>query len=77
MYCKHCGKEISDESKWCPECGKSVSSETATENPGVKFHCPKCKSRRIQITAGAANSTTTAIPMGNTSLVLPRLWEAV
>lgn len=24
MYCKNCGKEISDDSKYCPECGIEI-----------------------------------------------------
>lgn len=70
MYCKHCGKEISDDSKWCPECGKSLSTETVTENPGIKIHCPKCKSKRLQITAGTASSSTVAVPLGNTRIAV-------
>ena len=26
MYCKHCGKEIADDSKFCQHCGKSQDS---------------------------------------------------
>ena len=28
MYCKHCGKEIADDSKFCQYCGKSLESNT-------------------------------------------------
>ena len=30
MYCKHCGKEISDDSKFCQHCGGSQSTESPT-----------------------------------------------
>lgn len=49
MFCKNCGKEIADETKFCPECGarqdgESVSSNEKTENitsansDGFNFH---------------------------------------
>ena len=28
MYCKHCGKEITDDFKFCQYCGKSLESNT-------------------------------------------------
>lgn len=27
MYCKHCGKQIDDDSRFCKECGKSLSTD--------------------------------------------------
>lgn len=30
MYCKHCGKEIPEESKFCRYCGKTISSSNKT-----------------------------------------------
>lgn len=29
MYCKHCGKEIADDSKFCQHCGGKLSEEPA------------------------------------------------
>lgn len=28
MYCKHCGKQIADESKFCPFCGTDLQDVT-------------------------------------------------
>lgn len=25
MFCKYCGKEISDEAQFCPHCGRALS----------------------------------------------------
>lgn len=33
MYCKHCGKEIENETKFCPYCGKSQDNLTVTGSP--------------------------------------------
>jgi hypothetical protein len=35
MYCKHCGKEIADDSKFCQHCGKSQdgSSKSLSNKP--------------------------------------------
>ena len=32
MYCKHCGKEIADDSKFCQYCGGSQTTENASPN---------------------------------------------
>jgi len=32
MYCKECGNQIADDSKFCPSCGKSQGKE-AVSNP--------------------------------------------
>ena len=32
MFCKHCGKEIPNESKFCPYCGEDMASFTTTIN---------------------------------------------
>lgn len=48
MYCKHCGKEIADDSKFCNYCGSSLLSisfgtmdenDTIIENPNKKETC--------------------------------------
>lgn len=33
MYCKNCGKEISEGARFCPYCGKSVADETVVDKP--------------------------------------------
>ena len=32
MYCKHCGREIADDSKFCRHCGGSQTIEDAPHN---------------------------------------------
>ena len=32
MYCKYCGKQIDDDSKFCKECGKNLSSDTSNSS---------------------------------------------
>ena len=32
MFCKNCGKEISDAAKFCPSCGSSQASESKSES---------------------------------------------
>ena len=36
MYCKHCGKEIDDNSKFCQYCGKSLESNTINYFESIK-----------------------------------------
>ena len=36
MYCKHCGKEIADDSKFCQYCGKSLESNTINYFESIK-----------------------------------------
>ena len=31
MYCKYCGKEIADDSKYCSNCGKALNGSLTTE----------------------------------------------
>ena len=35
MYCKYCGKEISDDSKYCQHCGESQGQESKLEFNGL------------------------------------------
>lgn len=48
MYCKECGEQISNESKFCPNCGvKQSHTQKITESRGpiVEVHkCPLCNS---------------------------------
>jgi len=40
MYCKHCGKEISDDSTFCKYCGNDPSGAKVVNTPtksGLKF----------------------------------------
>ena len=36
MYCKHCGKQIADDSKFCQHCGGSQEDTTTTSSTEVK-----------------------------------------
>lgn len=49
MYCRHCGKQIADESKFCPSCGRLLSENNSACCPvcGVQLpenasFCPAC-----------------------------------
>lgn len=47
MFCKKCGKEISDSSKYCPNCGQKVNdvvSDTNGEQKNVKLVLHRRKS---------------------------------
>lgn len=35
MYCKHCGKEIADDSKYCQYCGGSQGQESKSSSNGL------------------------------------------
>lgn len=37
MYCKHCGREIDDNSSFCKYCGKSQDNRVSTSNGFVDF----------------------------------------
>ena len=35
MYCKHCGREIDDNSSYCKYCGKAQDNRVSTSNGTV------------------------------------------
>ncbi len=37
MYCKHCGREIDDDSSFCKYCGKSQDNRVSTPNSLIDF----------------------------------------
>lgn len=37
MYCKHCGREIDDDSSFCKYCGKSQDNRVSTHNSFIDF----------------------------------------
>lgn len=45
MYCKHCGKEISENAKFCDGCGKSAAEEPKKTVPAVDTDTKKNKKR--------------------------------
>ena len=50
MYCKHCGKEIADDSKFCQHCGgKQEDSFASPTNNEVKSEEPKKQEKVIEI----------------------------
>ena len=50
MYCKHCGKEITDDSKFCQHCGgKQEDSFASPANNAVKSEEPKKQEKVIEI----------------------------
>lgn len=46
MYCKHCGKEISETAKFCDGCGKPVADEVAQVAPAVVEESKKKKKKK-------------------------------
>ncbi|MBQ8797186.1 MAG: DUF5067 domain-containing protein [Oscillospiraceae bacterium] len=51
MYCKHCGKEISETAKFCDSCGKPVAEEVEKTDPVVEEAPKKKKKKRHPILA--------------------------
>lgn len=49
MFCKHCGKELSDKAKFCDGCGKSVAEEMHAAP--AEYGKPKKKKKRHPILA--------------------------
>ena len=49
MYCKHCGKEISETAKFCDSCGKPVAEEVKNTVPVVEEAPQKKKKKRHPI----------------------------
>ena len=50
MYCKHCGKEIADDSKFCQHCGgKQEDSFASPTNNEVRSEEPKKQEKVIEI----------------------------
>jgi len=40
MYCRHCGNEIEDDSRFCPYCGREVRTVAGTEEATVSTNVP-------------------------------------
>lgn len=36
MFCKNCGTEISEETRFCPKCGTEISGEKSQKSNGIK-----------------------------------------
>ena len=62
MFCKHCGKEVSEESAFCSGCGGSINetihqnTNNSSQKPIEWLCCPKCRSKKLQ---AVIESTTT------------------
>lgn len=54
MYCKHCGKQIADDSKFCQHCGGCQEDTTTTSSTEVKSDSPK-QEKVIEIPTIKAN----------------------
>jgi RNA polymerase subunit RPABC4/transcription elongation factor Spt4 len=80
MYCKNCGKQIDDDSKFCSECGASVSlgdtttksSENVLSKPITVKNTPwptsKPQSKRERIKENKQNGVACCPKCGSTSL---------
>lgn len=58
MYCKHCGKQISDDSKFCQYCGGTQEVSNSLPSSGSKPDSPK-KEKVIEIPTIKANLSNT------------------
>lgn len=38
MFCKHCGNQVEDNSKFCPACGKNLESNIPKSNTKFQLH---------------------------------------
>lgn len=73
MFCKKCGNQVDDESKFCARCGTPVSGEEQTQSPdagshvmgGKRLHCPECGGTRLN---AIVESTTTGAVGINTAM---------
>lgn len=57
MFCKHCGKEIPNESKFCPYCGEDMSSFTTTINTVIPDETIMLKPDTQQVEAVDENTS--------------------
>lgn len=77
MYCKYCGKEISDDSAFCKHCGKSVSDVTshvrATDVPSPKQFIWSSDNVEEKLIMKAENNQTLLY----ISIVLGIIWALV
>ena len=55
MYCKHCGKEIADDSKFCKYCGNGVVDSSNQESATPTTSPAKEKTTEPQSTNTAPN----------------------
>lgn len=57
MFCKNCGKEIDDNSKFCQYCGAKIvepnSKKEFVEALNKIRYCPKCKNKHQKLLQSA------------------------
>ena len=58
MYCKHCGKQITDDSKFCQHCGGNQEDTTTTSSTEVSSDSPS-KEKVVEIPTIKANFSDT------------------
>lgn len=58
MYCKHCGKQIADDSKFCQHCGGNLEDIITTSTTEVASESPS-KEKVVEIPTIKANFTDT------------------
>lgn len=73
MYCKHCGKEIADDSKFCQHCGGSQTTEDSSLND-----IPKQKGHdNIVETKGNESSVTKFFVQNKIFIILFVVWVII
>lgn len=74
MYCKECGKDISDSSKDCEFCGASVVAEEPTNTPLVKTTKPRF-SKNIVLCEDGVYRWTYRLNMWKNPAILITAWK--
>lgn len=65
MFCKNCGKEIEDGTKFCPHCGTSIAADTPSPEPVLPNNSPVAKT-----TSNRNGLKTAKLIIGIISIVL-------
>lgn len=70
MYCKHCGKQITDDSLYCQFCGGKQDVEESTEKKGDK-------NVESSVSSEKNNSILLLTPLKNKYLTLYLIWVII
>ena len=71
MYCRFCGKELSDDSRFCPYCGKEqleVVRSVQSEQNNFGIVCPNCGERNVSVQIIPENTGGTTVTKTTTRI---------